>query len=107
MSALRRLGERNYYEFTIKKQKERTRVGDAATGVTLLLKSTDTKKNKYTLEVMADDKATEKKDKTINEPVQFILSKATQPYELVVNSVSKDLISGYLAAPKVQTARNP
>jgi len=70
------------------------------------LKAVDVKKNRYTIELTADDKLVEKKDKTINEPVQFILSKATQPYELVVNQVSKDMISGYLAAPKVQQARN-
>ena len=85
LSALRRLGERNYFEFNIKKSKDRQRVGDAATGVTLLLKSVDVKKNKYTLEVMSDDKVTEKKDRTVNEPVQFYTSKAKAPFELVVN----------------------
>ena len=48
----------------------------------------------------------EKKDRTVNEPVQFMLSKATQPYELVVNEVRKDMISGYVSAPKVQSVRN-
>jgi chromosome segregation ATPase len=101
LSALKRLGERNYFEFKIGRTKDRQRVGD----VTLLLKKTDTKKNKYTVEVMADDKLTEKKDKNINEPVQFYTSKAKQPYELVVNQVQKDQIVGYLATPKEQAAR--
>ncbi len=48
----------------------------------------------------------EKKDRTINEPVQFYTSKAHQPYEIVVNEVKKDVIVGYLATPKVQTGRN-
>ena len=74
--------------------------------VTVLLKKTDPKKNTYTIEVVADDKTVEKKDRTVNEPVQFLLSKATQPYELVVNEVKKDLISGYLSVPKVQQVRN-
>jgi hypothetical protein len=56
--------------------------------------------------VIADDKRVEKKDRTVNEPVQFLLSRATQPYELVVNDIKKDFISGYVAAPKVQTKRN-
>jgi len=73
--------------------------------ITLLLKKTDPKRNRYTVEVMADDKLTEKKDKNINEPVQFYTSKAKQPYELVVNTVRKDLIIGYLATPKVQSTR--
>jgi hypothetical protein len=101
LQALKRLGERNYFEFKLGKTKERQRVGD----ITLLLKKTDPKKNKFTVEVMADDKLTEKRDKNVNEPVQFYTSKAKQPYELVVNQVQKDQIVGYLATPKDQTAR--
>ena len=55
---------------------------------------------------MADDKRVEKKDKNLNEPVQFYVSKARQPYEIVVNEVKKDQIVGYLATPKVQQSRN-
>jgi chromosome segregation ATPase len=102
LSALKALGERNYTEFKIAKSKNLQKIGD----ISVLLKSTDPKRNRYTIEVVADDKRVEKKDKTVNEPVQFLLSKATQPYELVVNDVKKDLISGYLAAPKVQQTRN-
>jgi hypothetical protein len=101
LAALKRLGERNYFEFKLGKTKQPQRVGD----ITLLLKKTDPKRNKYTVNVMADDKLTEKKDKNINEPVQFYTSKAHQPYELVVNKVDKDLISGYLATPKEQITR--
>jgi len=101
LSALRRLGERNYFEFKLGKAKQPQRVGD----ITLLLKKTDPKKNVYSVDVMADDKKTEKKDKTVNEPVQFYTSKARQPYELVVNKVQKDLIVGYLSTPKEQASR--
>ena len=101
LEALKRLGERNYFEFRVGKTKDPQRVAD----ITLLLKKTDPKRNRYTVEVMADDKLTEKKDKNINEPVQFYTSKAKQPYELVVNTVRKDLIIGYLATPKVQSTR--
>jgi hypothetical protein len=72
----------------------------------VLLKKTDAKRNKYTVEVYADDKRTEKKDRNINEPVQFYVAKARQPYELVVNEVGKDVVKGYLATPKDQIARN-
>jgi hypothetical protein len=96
LAALRRLGERNYVEFKIGKTKDRQRVGD----ISLLLKKTDPKKNKYTVEVLADDKLTVKTDKNLNEPVQFYTSKAKQPYELVVNQIQKDTIVGYLATPK-------
>lgn len=102
LSALKALGERNYFEFKIGKSKEPQKVGD----ILLLLKKTDPKHNKFTLELTADDKRVEKKDRTINEPLQFYVSRARQPYEIVVNQVSKNQISGYLATPKVQQARN-
>jgi chromosome segregation ATPase len=101
LAALKRLGERNYFEFKLGKTKTPQRVGD----ITLKLTKLDPKKNKYSVDVMADDKLTEKKDKNVNEPVQFYTSKAKIPYELVVNSISKDQIAGYLSTPKDQVAR--
>ena len=101
LAALKQLGERNYTEFKLAKTKAPQKVGD----ISVLLKSADPKRNKFTIVIVADDKTVEKKDRTVNEPVQFLLSKAVQPYELVVNDVKKDLISGYLAAPKVQHPR--
>jgi len=101
LAALRSLGERQYTEFRLTKEKAPRKVGD----IQIRLKSADMKKNRYTIEVIADDKLVEKKDKTINEPVQFMLSRATQPFEIVVNEVKKDMISGYIAAPKVQQSR--
>jgi len=102
LAALRALGERNYFEFTLDKIKDPQKVGD----IQLVLKRTDPKRSKYTLEVRADDKQVEKRDKTVNEPVQFYLSKARQPYEIVVNEVTKGKITGYLSTPKVHMARN-
>lgn len=102
LGALKLRGERNYVEFTLGKSKEPQRVGDVA----LNLKKTDPKRNKFTLEVLADDKRVEKKDRTVNEAIQFYVSKSAIPYELVINDVKKDQIAGYLSAPKVQTARN-
>ena len=102
LTALRALGERNYTEFKLGKTKGPQRVGDIA----VFLKKTDPKKNRYTIDVIADDKTVEKRDRGVNEPVQFIVSRASQPYELIVNEVRKDMIVGYVAAPKVQTPRN-
>jgi phage shock protein A len=101
LKALRELGERNYAEFTVNKSKQFTRVAD----ISIELKKADPKKNRFTIEITADDKTVEKKDRTVNEPIQFYTSKARQPYEIVVNSVSKDKIAGYLATPKVMTGR--
>ncbi|MCU1327218.1 MAG: hypothetical protein JWN34_2588 [Bryobacterales bacterium] len=93
---LRRRGERNIVEFSLKKQKNLQKVGD----ISLRLDKADMKRNRFTVILLADDKTVEKKDKTVNEPLQFYVSKSL--YELVVNSVSKDQISGYLSTPKYQ-----
>jgi hypothetical protein len=93
---LQRLNQRNIFQFNIKKTKDPTRVGP----IQVKLESMDPKRNKYTIMVTADDRATEKKDKTAEEPVQFYVKGATQPYEIVVFDVSKDHIAGYLSTPK-------
>lgn len=98
LAALRKLGERDYYEFTLPKKGGAQKVGD----IQLALKKADVKRNKFTLDVMADDKRVEKKDKTINEPVQFFTSGARTPYEVVVNEIRKDQVIGYLSVPKVR-----
>ncbi len=104
LAALRQLGERNYTEFRLAKGRKR-RVRSAISRIRL--KSADMKKNRYTIELIADDKLVEKKDKTINEPVQFMLSRATQPFEIVVNEVKKDMIAGYIyIPPRFQQSRN-
>jgi chromosome segregation ATPase len=101
IQTLRELGDRNIYEFTLAKGAEMQRVGD----IQVTLKKTDARRNRFTVDVLADDKRVEKKDRTINEPVQFYTSKARQPYELVINQVQKDKVTGYLATPKVTAAR--
>lgn len=98
---LRELGDRNIYEFTLSKSAGPQKVGD----IQVVLRKVDVKRNRYTLDVLADDKRVEKKDKGTNEPVQFYTSAAHQPYELVVNHVKKDQVIGYLATPKVTVAR--
>jgi len=89
-------GDRNYYEFTLNKG-ERKPVGT----VSLELKKTDQKKSKFTVNVYADDKTYEKKDRSVNEPMQFYSGKTPALYEVVVNSINnKNQISGYLSTPK-------
>lgn len=101
LQALRDLGERNYAEFTIVKSKKPTRVAD----VLVELKKVDPKRNKFTIAITADDKTVEKKDRSLNEPIQFYTLKAKQPDEIVINQVRKDTVVGYLATPKVQNGR--
>jgi len=89
-------GDRNYYEFTLTKGAKKP-VGT----VSLELKKTDPKKNKFTLNILADDKTYEKKDRNVNEPLQFYSGKDPKLFEIVVNSISaKNQISGYLTTPK-------
>jgi chromosome segregation ATPase len=102
LAALRTLGERNYIDFTVTKSKTSQKVND----IQILLKKADLKKHTFTIELTVDDSTVEKKDKVMNEPVQFMTSKSKQPYELVVNKVTKDTIAGYLAVPKVLNQRN-
>ena len=98
---LRDLGDRNIYEFSLNKGNTPQRVGD----IQVALKKVDARHNRFTIAVLADDKTVEKKDKNLNEPVQFYTARARQPYELVVNQVGKDKVVGYLATPKVTVSR--
>jgi predicted nucleic acid-binding Zn-ribbon protein len=93
---LRRLGERNIFEFNLAKQKNPQRVGP----IQVVVKKLDPKHYRYTMNVMADDKSIEKKDKTSGEPVQFYVQGARAPYEIVVFNVNKDNMTGYLSTPK-------
>jgi len=89
-------GDRNYYEFTIVKG-ARKPVGT----VSLELKKVDTKKNTFTLVVYSDDKAVQKKDRGLDEPLQFYSGKDPLLFEVVVNNIiSKNSVSGYLTTPK-------
>jgi hypothetical protein len=101
LDALKSLGERNYFQFTLPRAKQPQKVGD----VLIELKNTNPKRNIYTIQITVDDQKVDKKDRTINEPLQFYTSKAKQPYEIVVNKVQKNQIVGYLATPKVQIGR--
>lgn len=98
LAVLKLLGERNYFDFHIQRSTRPQRVGD----ITVVLKRTDPKSHRYTMDIVAGDKRTEKRDKAINEPVQFYVARAKMPYELVVNEVQKDYVIGYLSTPKEQ-----
>ncbi len=100
LEMLKRKGERNYYDFTLQKN-ARTPVST----ISLQLKKVDPKKSKFTMNVIADDRTIEKKDRTLLEPLQFYTGRDRMLYEIVVFSASKNSISGYLSTPK--TAPTP
>jgi len=96
LELLKHKGDRNYYEFTLLKGQKKP-VGT----VNLELNKADTKKNTFSLTVVSDDKPVQKKDKGINEPLQFYSGKDSMLFEIVVNSInSKKQITGYLSVPK-------
>jgi hypothetical protein len=96
IDVLRRMGERDYVEFTINGKNKPQKVG----AITIELRSVDTKKNKFTVALTVDDNRTEKKDRLVDEPVVFYPRGSHQADEFVVNSVAKDKISGYISVPK-------
>ena len=107
LSQLRKKGERDYFEFDIRKNSKQPlqRVAD----VQLALLKADPKNHKYSVSIQVDDNRLEKKDRTTNEPVQFLIGRDELRYELVVNSIEKDRIRGYISAPKdkVLSAEGP
>jgi len=103
LEILKHKGDRNYFEFTLNKG-DKQRVGT----VTLELRKADFKKSRFTLVVYSDDKKYEKKDKNVNEPLQFYSGKDPGLYEIVVNTInSKNQIAGYLSTPKSAAASAP
>jgi hypothetical protein len=95
LEILKHKGDRNYYEFTLQKN-ARTPVST----VSLQLKKVDPKKSKFTLNVIAADRTIEKKDRTLNEPLQFYTGRDHMLYELVVFTAEKNMATGYLSTPK-------
>ena len=93
---LRRMGQRDYYEFTVTRKAGSQRVGS----IQVELKGTNIKKNQFTINVLADDKNFEKKNRSVNEPIFLYMNGGRQPLELVINKVSKTTATGYLSVPK-------
>jgi multidrug efflux pump subunit AcrA (membrane-fusion protein) len=95
LDILKHLGDRNYYEFTLEKNHKQ-----AVATVALELKKADPRHSKFTLVVYSDDKEIQKKDRNLDEPIQFYTGKDHLLYELVVNNVGHNEIKGYIATPK-------
>jgi chromosome segregation ATPase len=96
---LRRLGERDYVEFTITGKNKPQKVGN----VTVVLKGVNEKRSQYSVAMTVEDKQFEKKNRAMNEPVFFYTSGTHIPEEMVINKVSKDTISGYVSIPKANS----
>ena len=97
---LRRLGERDYFEFNLTTKGQKSRVGD----MSVELRGTNTKKNQFTLALYVDDMRLEKKNRSVDEPIYFYTRGTRAPLELVVNNIGKDKVTGYISVPKPQPA---
>jgi chromosome segregation ATPase len=96
-------GQRDVTKFQLPVSKERTKVDT----IQMRVKDINVKKNRYTLEVMADDRIVTHKDRLLNQPVEFYVTGVAQPYEVVVTDIERDQVTGYLATPKFkELARN-
>jgi type II secretory pathway pseudopilin PulG len=100
LEQLKRMGERDYFEFTLTAKGQKEHVGQTQ----LEMRSASAKKHQYTIALYVDDMRLEKKNKSINEPIYFYAGGSRQPMELVVNQVTDKKISGYLSAPKAIAA---
>src|SRR5215470_8457530 len=96
---LRRLGEREYIEFTIAGKNKPQKVGN----LTVELKGVNEKRGQYSVAMTAEDRRLEKKNRAMNEPIFFYLSGTKIPEELVINKVGKDTVSGYVSIPKANS----
>ncbi len=97
---LRRLGERDYFEFTLAKGQQQS-----VAGVGLLLKKANAKRHRFNLNLIADDMEIQKNNRTVNEPIFFAVRASKRFYELVVNKVDPDKVTGYVSTPKGVTAQ--
>lgn len=95
IETLRKLGQRNYYEFTVSKNQEQT-----VASVGLMLKKTNVKHHRFNLNVLTNDMEVQKNNRTVDEPIFFSTGGSKEFYELVVNKVDADKVSGYISTPK-------
>ena len=100
LEQLRRMGERDYFEFTLSGKGQKQHVGS----MQVELRGASAKKHQYTVALYLDDMRLEKKNKSINEPIYFYANGSRQPMELVVNKISNKAVTGYLSAPKAVAA---
>ena len=100
---LRRLGERDYVEFTIAGKNKPQKVGN----LTVELKGINEKRSQFSVAMTAEDRRIEKKNRNMNEPIFFYISGTKIPEELVINKLGKDTVSGYVSIPKANGQSQP
>jgi hypothetical protein len=97
---LAKRGERSYFEFDLTKAKQFQRVGP----ITLSLRRVDAKHKNYDLQMVVDDNQLSKKRVNLYEPVWIHTENESQPVQVVVNRIEKNLVHGYVSAPKYKNS---
>ena len=101
LEQLKRMGERDYFEFTLTAKGQKEHVGQTM----IEFRSASAKKHQYTIaHVRRRHRALKRRTESVNEPIYFYAGGSRQPMELVVNQVTDKKISGYLSAPKAIAA---
>jgi phage-related tail protein len=98
---LEKKGERSYYEFDMFKAKRFERVGP----IEVSLRKTNARHQFCDLHVIVNDRELVKKHVNVYEPVVFYTEQNGQPLQLVINSISKNHMHGYVSGPKYQGSR--
>lgn len=103
LAELRLRGERDFVTIDLRK-KQRV----PAAGIALELRKADPKKHRADLRIHANDVELDRKDIYVNTPIYFYVDAGPDriQYELVINKVSKDRITGYISAPKGTVTQN-
>src|SRR5713226_4359901 len=101
--ALAHKTDRDYFEFNLARKGAKQKIGT----LMVELARTNPKKNQYSINLYFDDKRTERKDKSVNEPLYFYVQGAASALEMVINKLGKDSIAGYVSAPKGFIANAP
>jgi uncharacterized phage infection (PIP) family protein YhgE len=96
LAVLKRRGERDYFEFDIRKSKDMARVA----GIRMQLTKADVKARRYDVTLQVDDNKLQKKGQLINEPIHLNVGKDRVRYEVIVNFIDKDHVRGYVSTPK-------
>jgi len=98
---LQKKGERNYYEFDIAKSKSFQHEGPLG----VRLRKANSKHQYADLDLIVEDQTVSQKHVNLFQPAMFSTPDSPQPAELVINSISKDRIHGYVSSPKYRQSQ--
>lgn len=93
---LEKKGERNYFEFDLSKSKQFQRTGP----LNISLRKANEKHQYADLNLIVDDRTVQQKHVNLDQPVMYYTPDTQMPVEVVINTISKNHIHGYISVPK-------